>query len=281
MQFLNKRNIKRIIRIGCLIVLIFPLSGCDEDAEQRLPERNWELIWSDDFNGAKGASPDASKWNYDIGKGTDGWGNQELQYYTDRPENVMLDGKGNLVITAKKENYSGSSYTSGRIKTQGLFAQKYGKIESRIKTPSGPGIWPAFWMLGDNINTTPWPACGEVDIMELKGHTPNVVHSTLHGPGYSAGSALTKSYGLQNSRFDQGYHIFGMEWKENQIDFFVDGYLYHREKSTDTSKDWVFNHSFFLIMNIAVGGNFVGFPTDSTLFPQQMYIDYIRVYKAK
>ncbi len=281
MKFLNKKNIRKIIGIGGLALLLVPLSGCDEDAVQTLPERNWELVWSDDFDGVAGTAPDASKWTFDIGNGTDGWGNQELQYYTNRSENVKLDGNGNLVITARKENYSGSAYTSARVKTQGLFAHAYGKIEARIKTPYGAGIWPAFWMLGDNNNTVPWPACGEIDIMELKGHIPNVVYGTLHGPGYSAGNAITKPYGLQNARFDQDYHVFGIEWKENQIDFFVDGYLYQRINSSDASGDWAFNHSFFLIMNIAVGGNFVGYPTDSTSFPQNMYIDYVRVYKSK
>ena len=117
--------------------------------------------------------------------------------------------------------------------------------------------------------------------MELKGHIPNVVYGTLHGPGYSGGAAKTKSYGLQNSRFDQDFHVFGIEWKENQIDFFVDGFLYQRVTPKDVTGEWVYNHPFFLILNVAVGGNFVGFPTDGTSFPQNMYIDYVRVYKAK
>ncbi|WP_228457786.1 family 16 glycosylhydrolase [Chryseobacterium sp. C3] len=201
-----------------------------------------------------------------------------MQSYTNSTNNVSLDGNGNLVITARK---NGNAFTSARVKTQGLFSHAYGKIEARIKTPYGPGIWPAFWMLGDNINTVSWPQCGEIDIMELKGHIPNVVYGTLHGPGYSGGNAKTKAYGLQNARFDQDFHVFGVEWQENQIDFFVDGYLYHRVKSSDVSGEWVYNHPFFLILNVAVGGNFVGFPTDGTSFPQSMYIDYVRVYKAK
>lgn len=281
MKFLDKKYTQKIKWIAGFSVLLFSMYGCDEEAVQTLPERNWELVWSDEFDGNTGNLPDATKWNYDIGTGTNGWGNQELQYYTNRTDNVKLDGNGNLVITAKKENYSGSAFTSARIKTKGLFSHAFGKIEARIKTPYGPGIWPAFWMLGDNIDTVNWPNCGEIDIMELKGHIPNVVYGTLHGPGYSGGSAKTKSYGLQNSRFDQDFHVFAVEWKENQIDFFVDGFLYHRVTPKDVSGEWVYNHPFFLILNVAVGGNFVGFPTDGTSFPQNMYIDYVRVYNAK
>lgn len=281
MKILNKKNIQKNKFIGVFGILLFSLSGCDEEAVQTLPERNWELVWSDEFDGNSGNLPDATKWTYDIGTGTNGWGNQELEYYTKRTDNVKLDGNGNLVITAKKENYSGSAFTSARIKTKGLFSHAYGKIEARIKTPYGPGIWPAFWMLGDNVDTVNWPNCGEIDIMELKGHIPSVIYGTLHGPGYSGGGAKTKSYGLQNSRFDQDYHVFAVEWKENQIDFFVDGYLYQRVTPKDVSGEWVYNHPFFLILNVAVGGNFVGFPTDGTSFPQNMYIDYVRVYNAK
>lgn len=281
MRFYDKNRIqKAIVSVGISFIMI-PLLGCEEEAVQTLPERNWEMVWSDEFDGKSGNLPDAGKWTYDIGTGTNGWGNQELEYYTNRTDNVKLDGNGNLVITAKKESYSGSAFTSARIKTKGLFSPAYGKIEARIKTPYGPGIWPAFWMLGDNIDVVGWPQCGEIDIMELKGHLPNVVYATLHGPGYSGGSAKTKSYGLQNSRFDQDFHVFAVEWKENQIDFFVDGYLYQRVTPKDVTGAWVYNQPFFLILNVAVGGNFVGFPTDGTSFPQHMYIDYVRVYKAK
>jgi beta-glucanase (GH16 family) len=281
MKFFETKNIQKVILTSSLGLFLLPLMSCEEEAVQILPTRNWELVWSDEFEGSAGTLPDASKWTYDIGTGANGWGNQELEYYTKRTDNVRLDGTGNLVITAKKENYSGSAFTSARIKTQGLFSQTYGKIEARIKTPYGPGIWPAFWMLGDDIGTVGWPQSGEIDIMELKGHIPNVVYGTLHGPGYSGGAAKTKSYGLQNSRFDQDFHVFGIEWKENQIDFFVDGFLYQRVTPKDVTGEWVYNHPFFLILNVAVGGNFVGFPTDGTSFPQNMYIDYVRVYKAK
>ncbi len=275
MNILNKN---KILTVFASAALLFPLFGCNEDAVQTLPERNWELTWSDEFSGTAGTLPDASKWNFDLGNGVDGWGNQELQSYTNSTNNVALDGAGNLVITAIK---NGNSFTSARVKTQGKFSQAYGKIEARIKTPYGPGIWPAFWMLGDNVNAVGWPQCGEIDIMELKGHQPNIIYGTLHGPGYSGGAAKTKAYGLQNGRFDTDFHVFAVEWTESQIDFFVDGYLYNRVKRTDVPGDWVYNHPFFVILNVAVGGNFVGFPTDGTPFPQKMYIDYVRVYKPK
>ncbi len=273
-----KKYTKNIYTIIASSLMLIPLFGCDEDAVQTLPERNWELTWSDEFAGTAGDLPDATKWTFDLGNGTDGWGNNELENYTNSTNNVSLDGNGNLVITAIK---NGNSFTSARVKTQGLFAQAYGKVEARIKTPFGPGIWPAFWMLGDNVDTVGWPQSGEIDIMELRGQKPNIINGTLHGPGYSGGNAITKAYGLQNGRFDTDFHVFGVEWTESQIDFFVDGYLYQRIKSSDVPGDWVYNHPFYMILNVAVGGNYVGFPTDETPFPQKMYIDYVRVYKQK
>ncbi|CAD7816409.1 Beta-glucanase [Chryseobacterium aquaeductus] len=263
--------------------LCFSAISCEEEAVQTLPERNWELTWSDDFTGNSGSSPDASKWSYDIGTGSGGWGNSELQYYTNRPENISLDGNGNLVITAKKENYNGSAFTSARIKTKGMFDQQYGRFEARLKTPYGPGIWPAFWMLGANIDQVPWPQCGEIDIMELRGQEPHIINGTLHGPGYSGGAAITKAYGLQNARFDTDFHIFAVEWDADKIDFFVDDYLYQRLSREEVEKkgQWVYNSPFFMIMNVAVGGNYVGFPVDGTPFPQKMTVDYVRVYKPK
>lgn len=266
----------KFLKIVAISAMVFSFNSCEEEAIQTLPKRDFELVWSDEFEGKAGTLPDASKWTFD--QGASGWGNNELQNYTNSTDNVSLDGNGNLVITAIK---NGSSYTSARVKTQGLFSHAYGKIEARIKTPYGKGIWPAFWMLGDNINQVSWPNCGEIDIMELKGNQPNIVYGSLHGPGYAGGNAKTKSYALQNSRFDQDFHVFAVEWKENQIDFFVDGYLYNRVTSKDVSGDWVYNHPFFIILNLAVGGSFVGLPNEGTNFPQKMHIDYVRVYKQK
>ena len=250
--------------------------GCNPDDFQKLDQRNWQLVWSDEFDGAAGESPDASKWAYDIGTGDNGWGNAELQSYTDRPENVSMDGEGNLEITALQ---SGNSFTSARIKTQGLFEQQYGRFEARLKTPYGPGMWPAFWMLGSNIETVSWPQCGEIDIMELRGQEPHIIHGSIHGPGYSGGNPITKGYALMNARFDTEYHIFAIEWDKEKIDFFVDDFLYQRILRSDVPGEWVYDQPFFMILNVAVGGNYVGFPTAGTPFPQKMIIDYVRVYQ--
>lgn len=277
MKLINKRWQSRYMFAGrVLIAFTFLLTGCKKEAVQTLPERSWTLVWSDEFNGAAGTSPDASKWAFDIGNG--GWGNSELQYYTSNASNVSMNGTGSLVITAKAESFGGSGFTSARIKTQGTFKQAYGRFEAKIKTPYGPGIWPAFWMLGDNITSTPWPACGEIDIMEQRGQQPSVTHGSVHGPGYSGGAAITKSYALQNGRFDTDYHIYAVEWGPDYIDYFVDNYLYQRVTPETVTGNWVYDHPFFLILNVAVGGNFVGFPTTGTPFPQSMYVDYVRVY---
>ena len=267
----------RTFTIALLLSITF--FGCKPDDFQKLDQRNWELVWSDEFNGSDQESPDPTKWTYDIGTGQGGWGNQELEYYTDRPQNVSMDGEGNLVITARSESYAGSAFTSARIKTQGLFEQQYGRIEARLKTPYGPGLWPAFWMLGSNIESVNWPQCGEIDIMELRGQEPNIIHGTIHGPGYSGGNPVTKTYALQDKRFDTEYHIFAIEWDAEKIDFFVDDYLYQRIERGDVNGEWVYDQPFFMIFNVAVGGNYVGFPTTQTPFPQKMIIDYVRVYK--
>lgn len=257
--------------------ILFLFTGCEPDDVQKLDQRNWQLTWSDDFSGPAGELPDSLKWTYDLGNGENGWGNVELQSYTKNPENVSLDGNGNLVITALK---NGNSFTSARIKTQGLFAQQYGRFEARLITPYGPGIWPAFWTLGANVSTVPWPRCGEIDIMELRGQEPHLLHGTIHGPGYSGGNPITKTYGLDNDRFDKKYHLFAIEWDYEKIDFFVDDYLYQRIERDDVPGDWVYDQPFFMILNIAVGGNYVGFPTNQTPFPQKMVIDYVKVYKS-
>jgi len=254
-------------------------TGCQPDDVQKLETRNWTLTWSDEFEGEKNQAPDPHKWTYDIGTGQNGWGNGEFQTYTQRPENVGLDGNGNLVITALNQPFGGANFSSARLKTQGLFTQKYGRFEARIKTPYGPGIWPAFWMLGENINEVSWPLCGEIDIMELRGQAPNTMYGTVHGPGYSGGNSVGKSYSLLNDRFDKNFYVYAIEWDEDKIDFFVNDYLYQRITKEDVPGEWVYDQPFFMILNIAVGGNFVGFPTSQTPFPQKMEVDYVRVYK--
>lgn len=274
MKTIPSTNTIRFSTIFMLSLLTF--WGCAGDDFQKLHERNWQLVWSDEFNGAAGESPDPSKWNFDIGRGQDGWGNQELQSYTNSPDNVSMDGEGNLVITAIR---SGNNFTSGRINTQGLFEQAYGRFEARLKTPYGPGLWPAFWLLGSNIESVSWPQSGEIDVMELRGQQPNIVAGAIHGPGYSAGNAISKSFSLQNGRFDSEFHLFAVEWFPDRIDFFVDDFLYQRIRKSDVEGEWVFDHPFFILLNVAVGGTYVGFPIEPTPFPQQMIIDYVRVYR--
>jgi beta-glucanase (GH16 family) len=220
-------------------------------------------------------------WNYDTGRGPgdDGWGNQELQYYTDRTENVKVEN-GFLLITAQEESFEGASYTSSRLTTKGLLEQQYGRFEARIRLPYGQGLWPAFWMLGADIDTNPWPACGEIDIMENAGSKPTEVSGAVHGPGYSGGAPILKKYNLENDRFDTGFHIFGIEWGPEYINYYVDDVLYNQITPDDVTGEWVFdNGPFFIIINLAVGGLFDGPPNAETVFPQTMVIDYVRVYQ--
>jgi beta-glucanase (GH16 family) len=249
-------------------------TGCDRDEAQ-----GWNLVWQDEFDGPAGQLPNSSRWRFDVG--TD-WGNNQLEYDTDRPENVSLDGAGHLTITAREENYLGRAYTSGRINTSELFAQARGRFEARIRLPVGQGIWPAFWLLGANFGTVGWPACGEIDIMEYRGQEPAVLHGSLHGPGYSGGSALTSRFTLPGGQeFDDGYHLFAVEWSESGIEWYMDNtrYLAITPRDLPGGASWVFDHAFFIILNVAVGGNFVGPPDASTTFPQTMLVDWVRVYK--
>jgi beta-glucanase (GH16 family) len=236
-----------------------------------------QLVMQDEFN--VDGQPNANLWGYNIGWGQNGWGNNELQFYTDRTKNVTVKD-GNLVITADKESFNGAQYTSARLLTKGKFDQAYGRFEARMQLPWGQGIWPAFWMLGADIDTNPWPGCGEIDIMEIRGQNPTVLLGTVHGPGYSGGQSISKSYTLKNDRFDTGFHVFGVEWAPDYVNFYVDNVLYNQITPADVPGTWVFNKPFFIIMNIAVGGNFVGSPNDETVFPQKMLVDYMRVYRA-
>jgi len=244
----------------------------------------WSLVWSDEFNGPNGSAVDSAKWSFDIGG--NGWGNNELESYTSRTTNAALQD-GSLVIRALKETYTGPdnitrNYTSARILTRNKFTQTYGRFEARLRIPYGQGIWPAFWMLGDNIGSAGWPTCGEIDIMENIGKEPSIVHATLHGPGYSGGNGITASYSLPSpQKFSDDYHTYAVEWEPNVFRFYVDGLLYKTRTPADlpAGQAWVFNHPFFLILNVAVGGDWPGNPNDSTVFPQQMLVDYVRVYQ--
>jgi beta-glucanase (GH16 family) len=242
----------------------------------------WRLVFFDEFSA--GTAPDSAKWGYDIGGG--GWGNQELQAYTSRQSNVRIEN-GHLVIEAHRETVvSGGTtynYTSGRIKTQDKFARTYGRFEARAKLPSGQGFWPAFWMLGANIGGVGWPNCGEIDIFENIGREPATVHASVHGPGYSATDSITSAFNLPfGQRFSDAFHVFAIEWTTNRIRFLVDEFPYFTvtPSSLPPQRSWVFDHSFFIILNVAVGGVWPGSPNASTPFPQQMLVDYVRVYAA-
>lgn len=227
------------------------------------------LVWSDEFN-TPGA-PDPAKWGYDIGTGSNGWGNNELQYYTSRPENVTVSN-GTLKITARKESYSGREYTSTRMLTKNKFSTKYGKIEARIKLPVGVGTWPAFWMLGNNIDAVGWPACGEIDIMEHKGSDPNRMYGTLHYPGRSGGSANGNTTVITNATTD--FNIYTVEWTEAVIKFSVNGNVFH---TVNNSSSLPFHQNFFIILNFAMGGVFGG-PVDPSFTSSTMEVDWVRVY---
>jgi beta-glucanase (GH16 family) len=242
------------------------------------------LVWSDEFNSAGSSVPDPSKWK--IVTNGSGFGNQELEYYTGRATNIR-EQNGHLIITARKENYTGHdgtsrNYTSARIESQGLFELKYGRIEARIKVPRGRGVWPAFWMLGSDYNAIGWPACGEVDIMENVGSEPSRIHGSLHGPGYSGGNPLTGVFDLPNrERFSDDYHVFAVEWEPQTMRFYVDNVLYETQNAGNLSpgKTWAFDHPFFLVLNVAVGGYWPGSPDATTQFPTSMLVDYVRVYR--
>jgi beta-glucanase (GH16 family) len=239
----------------------------------------WQLVWSDEFSGPANSSPDPAKWTYD--RGASGWGNRELENYTNARENASLDGQGNLVIRALKS--ADGAYTSARLKTQGKFTFTYGKVEARIRIPFGQGIWPAFWMLGANIDSAHWPACGEVDIMENIGKEPARVHGTVHGPGYSGGNGIGKPYDLVGpGRFADDFHLFTVVWQPGSLEFLVDGAAYHRVTSASLPKGarWVFDAPMFLLLNLAIGGNWPGNPDVTTQFPREMVVDYVRVYRA-
>lgn len=244
------------------------------------PQGEWELVWEDTFDGQAGEPIDPSRWRHDVGG--HGWGNEQLEHNTDRPTNASLDGEGHLAIVARQENFGGNAYTSARILTQDRFDQAYGRFEARIKLPSGQGIWPAFWMLGADFPVVGWPECGEIDILELRGQEPNRIQGSVHGPGYNGGSPISASYTLPNgARFDEDFHTFAVEWDPGRIAWYVDDTLYQviTESRVPAGGRWVFDHAFFLILNIAVGGHYVGPPDAQTTFPQTMLVDHVRVFR--
>jgi beta-glucanase (GH16 family) len=246
------------------------------------PPTQWNIVWNDEFSGL---SINTNNWLFETNGG--GGGNNELEYYTGRTNNARIVN-GQLIIEADKENYHGSSYTSARMKTQGKWSWTYGRIEARIKIPRGQGIWPAFWTLGTNINSVGWPTCGEIDIMENIGKTSeqNLVHGTIHGPqsggDYNGGAGVTSSYSLPGgAALADDFHIYSVEWTHNQIKWFLDAHQYFTATAAGLpgGATWVFTQPQFILLNVAVGGNWPGNPDGTTVFPQQMLVDYVRVYE--
>jgi len=242
-------------------------------------QTSWRLEWADEFDGPLNSAPDRAKWTRDLGQ--TGWGNKELENYTNSTDNAFLDGAGHLVIQAIRTPEGG--YTSARLKTLGLAAFTYGKIEARIQIPYGQGIWPAFWMLGEDIGKNGWPRRGEIDIMENIGKEPATVHGTVHGPGYSGGKGIGAPYALAAGRFADAFHVYTVIWERESIEFLVDGKSYKRIAPADLPEGakWVYDHAFFLLLNLAVGGGWPGNPDATTEFPQRMTVDYVRVYKRQ
>ena len=276
---------RTFLLLSLLNVAVFSqLQPPKPDAAPPANSKKWVLTWSDEFNGPNGSAVDPAKWS--VVTGGNGFGNHELEYYTARPENVRQED-GNLVIEAIKQTFTGPdgvtrNYTSGRLKTAGNFAQKYGRFEARIRIPSGKGIWPAFWMLGDNISTAQWPGCGEIDVMESIG-AQATVYGTLHGPGYSGDHGLSSKYSPLTGRFADEFHIYAVEWEPREIRFYVDDHLYSTRTPSDLPRgtSWVYDHPFFILLNFAVGGDWPGNPDESTAFPQKMLVDYVRVYREQ
>jgi beta-glucanase (GH16 family) len=251
-------------------------------------EPGWTLTWSDEFNGPDGSGVDPTKWSFDTGGS--GWGNDELEYYTSGTANAVISG-GTLVITATSQGASGYScwygpcqYTSARLNTAGKFSQQYGRFEARIKMPEGQGVWPAFWLLGENIGTVGWPSCGEIDIMENIGRTPDSNYGTTHGPGPGnyPGEGLSGTFNA-GAPLGSDFHVYASEWDGGSVRFYVDGSLFWTVTPSQlpAGASWVWDQPFFVLLNFAVGGNWPGSPDATSSFPQEMVVDYVRVYEAQ
>lgn len=264
-------------------------SGVDEH-ENSPEDREWTLVWSDEFDGDSGTFVDTTKWRPDTADGCQmgicGWGNQEKQFYTASTGNIALDGDGRLQITARVAPagmtcyYGACRYTSGKITTRGKFQAEPGRVEARITLPTGQGLWPAFWMLGGGWPSTPWPQCGELDIMEHKGSQPAITSSAIHGPGYSGATPFAHATTNSQGPYFENFHLFAVEWDRNEVRFFVDSSLHYSVRRADVLPHgaWVFDQPFFPILNLAVGGHFDGDPQSDAILPATMLIDYVRVY---
>lgn len=284
--FSNNLLLMKKLLLSCLALVA--LAACDNNPDPMDPEdpgpaeyEGYTLVWNDEFDGT---SINASNWTYETGDGTDyglapGWGNEEEQLYTDAASNSFIEKDSSdvsaLVIVADEDGAGG--YTSAKLTTLGLQSFRYGRIEARMKLPTDKGMWPAFWMLGDNRGIVDWPGCGEIDIMELVGQEPNVIHGSLHyADSTNKRNILTESTSLASGTFDEAYHDFRVDWTPTEITFYLDEVAYATMPIGEDMKE--FQRSFYLILNIAVGGNWPGSPDGTTSFPQKMYVDYVRYY---
>ncbi|MFN8375385.1 MAG: glycoside hydrolase family 16 protein [Anaerolineae bacterium] len=250
-----------------------PESTPEAEATPIVVPEGYSLVWHDEF---EGDTIDEDNWTYDLGAG--GWGNGEAEYYTDRPENARVED-GMLVIEARQERYEESYYTSARLKTQGLQEFQYGRVEARLRVPAGRGLWPAFWMLGSNFQQVGWPDCGEIDIMEYIGREPDLILGTMHGPGYSGALGLS-TWNRQEYDIADDFHTFAIEWDEDQITWFYDDVAYSTYTRSDVGeREWVFDQPFFIILNLALGGQLSGPIGLDTVFPAQYLVDYVRVFQ--
>jgi beta-glucanase (GH16 family) len=252
----------------------------------------WTLVWNDEFDGPAGASVDPGKWGFDLGDGCPGicgWGNNEKEYYTNAPENVSLDGQGHLAIVARPAvlnvscYYGPCKYTSAKITTRGKFAAAPGKVEARIRIPSGQGLWPAFWMLGNDFSTVGWPASGEIDIMENKGSAPNASSSAIHGPGYFGNTPFAHTNFLPSPfNLTDDFHVYSVQWDADRALFYAEPTLHYSvsRSALQAYGPSVLDKPYFLILNLAVGGNFDGDPRSDSILPATMLVDYVRVYTA-
>lgn len=259
---------KSIGSLVCVTILSIPTWGATNSGK---------LLWADEFSGVAGHKPDPSKWTYDLG--ASGWGNKELESYTNDARNAFLDGEGHLIIRAIKER--DGQFTSARLKTQGLFSFTYGRAEARMKLPRGQGMWPAFWMLGSDVAGSGWPSSGEIDIMESLGREPTIVHGTVNGPGYSGKLGISAQYTLPGApALANDFHVYAVDWTAASIEFSIDGHVYAtvKQESLPAGAKWIYDKPFFLLLNVAVGGAWPGNPDSSTAFPQDFTIDYVRVY---
>ncbi|HVY32658.1 MAG TPA: glycoside hydrolase family 16 protein [Polyangiaceae bacterium] len=278
----------RFLALAALLTLCVSACSAPPESEPEVfqePVGGWVETWRDDFDGPTGSAPDVTKWRVDVRPSGQ---NKELDYDTDDRKNSFLDGNGNLVFQAIQESYvdaqgvtSTQPYTSARLDTRGKLEQTYGRFEARIKLPpGGQGIWPAFWLLGSDIDEAGWPGCGEVDILEMRGSEPARILSSLHGPNYSGSGSYNNPFQLPSGTFGDDFHTFTFEWTPDAVRWLIDGKPYFIVVASSLAKrgrHWVFDHPFFIILNLAVGGVFDGSPAATTLFPQQMLVDYVSV----